>query len=70
MTASVDGWHAPDLARELRTRGVNTTGQESTDAIIDYDEKGVDGCLRISPHYFNTDEELETLIAALAELVS
>jgi len=70
VTASVDGWHAPDLARELRTRGINTTGQEGTDAIIDYDEKGVDGCLRISPHYFNTDEELETLIAALAELVS
>ena len=37
--------------------------------MIDYDTKGVDGSLRISPHYFNTEEELTTLIAALEELV-
>ena len=68
VTASVEGWRPPDLVRELRARGINTTGQGSTDAVIDYEEKGVNGSLRISPHYFNTEEELATLIAALEEL--
>ena len=70
VTASVKGWRPLDLVRELRARGINTTGQSGTDAVIDYEEKGVDGSLRISPHYFNTEEELATLIEALEELVA
>jgi len=69
VTASVEGWRPQDLVRELRARGINTTGQGSVDAVIDYDAKGVAGSLRISPHYFNTDEELATLVAALEELL-
>ena len=68
VTISVEGWRPPDLMRELRARGINTSGQGSVDAVIDYDTKGVDGSLRVSPHYFNTEEELTTLIAALEEL--
>ena len=70
VTASVEGWRPQDLVRELRTRGINTTGQGGVDAVIDYDAKGVDGSLRISPHYFNTEEELATLIGALEELLA
>ena len=40
-----------------------------TDAVIDYEQKGVDGSLRVSPHYFNTEQELATLVAALEELL-
>jgi selenocysteine lyase/cysteine desulfurase len=69
VTISVEGWRPPDLVRELRARGINTSGQGIVDAVIDYDTKGVDGSLRVSPHYFNTEEELTTLIAALEELV-
>lgn len=68
VTASVDGWAPTDLVRELRERGINTTGQESIDAIIDYTAKGVDGSLRISPHYFNTEEELRVFISSLDEI--
>ncbi len=70
VTVSVKGWRPSDLVRELRARGINTNSQGSTDAVIHYEEKGVDGALRISPHYFNTDEELVTLIEALEELVA
>ena len=69
VTASVKGWHPQDLVRELRARGINTTGQVGTDAVIDYEQKGVDGSLRVSPHYFNTEQELATLVAALEELL-
>ena len=58
-----------ELVRELRARGINTTGQQRTDAVIDYDHKEVDGALRISPHYFNTEDEIDAVVGALAELV-
>ena len=29
--------------------------------VIDYDKKGIDGTIRISPHYFNTLEEMDLL---------
>jgi len=70
VTASVDGWAPANLVRELRARGINTTGQARIDAIIDYAEKGIDGSLRISPHYFNTEEELSTFVNALDEIIS
>ena len=37
--------------------------------MLDYDAKGVDGSLRLSPHYFNTEAEIDTAIAALADLL-
>jgi selenocysteine lyase/cysteine desulfurase len=68
VTCSVRGWSPPDLVVELRKRGINTTGQSRIDAVIDYDQKDVDGSLRASPHYFNTEEELETFVGALGEI--
>jgi len=70
VTASVRGWSPPDLVKELRRRKINTSGQARIDAVIDYDQKNVDGALRVSPHYFNTPDELETLVSALQDLVS
>lgn len=69
VTVSIDG-HAPrDLVGALRARGINTGAQTRIDAVIDYDAKGADGALRISPHYYNTESEVETALAALAEIV-
>lgn len=69
VTVSVRGWSTRDLVGALRARGINTTGQARTDAVLDYDAKGVDGSLRVSPHYFNTEGELDTFVGALSELV-
>jgi selenocysteine lyase/cysteine desulfurase len=70
VTASVDGHRPHDLVRELRHRGINTSAQTRLDAVIDYDAKGVDGSLRISPHYFNTASDLEACVEALGEILS
>jgi selenocysteine lyase/cysteine desulfurase len=68
VTATVEG-HAPhDLVSALRARGINTSSQTRLDAVLDYDAKRVDGALRMAPHYFNTDDELDALVAALSEL--
>jgi len=70
VTASVDGHRPADLVRALRARGINTGSQTRVDAVIDYDEKGVDGALRVSPHYFNDESDLDALIEALTELTT
>lgn len=69
VTATVPGHRPQDLVSALRARNINTSSQTRLDAVLDYDAKGVDGALRISPHYFNTEAELGILVEALAELV-
>ena len=70
VTASVEGHHPGDLVRALRERGINTSSQSRIDAVIDYDAKGVDGALRMSPHYFNDESDLDSLIDALTEIIA
>ncbi len=69
VTASVDGYVPADLVQALRARGINTSSQTRLDAVIDYDDKGVDGALRISPHYFNDESDLDALLEGLTEIV-
>jgi len=38
-------------------------------AVIDYDEKGVPASLRLSPHYYNTDDEVDRAVAAIRDLL-
>ena len=49
----------------LRDRRINTHAQARPSAVIDYDEKGVPASLRISPHYYNTEEEIDRLCGAV-----
>lgn len=70
VTVSVRGRDPSVLVAELRLRGINTSAQTRLDAVIDYDEKGVDGALRVSPHYFNDASDLDTFLGALEEIVS
>ncbi len=69
VTAAFEGHVPADLVSALRERGINTSSQTRIDAVIDYDGKGVDGALRMSPHYVNDDSDLDALVAALREIV-
>lgn len=68
-TAEIRGWNAGDTVRWLRRRGVNTSASHREDGVIDMDQKGAASALRISPHYFNTHEELDRAIEAIAEML-
>lgn len=37
-------------------------------AQIDFSRKGVDWALRVSPHYYNTEEEIGRLVEVLAKI--
>jgi selenocysteine lyase/cysteine desulfurase len=68
-TATVEGRRAEELKLDLRARGINLSSPEREDAVIDMDEKGANSALRVSPHYYNTREEINTAVEALGELI-
>jgi cysteine desulfurase / selenocysteine lyase len=53
----------------LRALNINTNAQTRTSAVIDNDAKGVTASLRISPHYYNTEDEIDRAVDAFRELV-
>ena len=69
VTVQVSGWDARDLAKLLRTRGVNTAASLRAYAVIDMDEKRAETALRLSPHYYNTEEEVDRVVEQLQALV-
>jgi selenocysteine lyase/cysteine desulfurase len=70
VTASIRGWHAADAVKELAQRGINTSASLREYGLIDFSDRGIDSAVRISPHYYNTRDEIEQLAAAVTELVS
>lgn len=69
VTAAFPGHDAGDLVAELREWGINTSALRRVSAVLDMDDKGVETALRISPHYFNTEHDVDTAVSALAGLV-
>jgi selenocysteine lyase/cysteine desulfurase len=69
VACTVRGWEPLDLVRALRTRGVNTSAVERTSAVLEFDDLGVSGALRVSPHYYNTRDEIDAFLGELRGLV-
>ncbi len=67
VTVATDGREPADLKLRLRERRINTSVSGRDDAVIDMDEKRVTSVLRFSPHYYNTEDELEAAAVALEE---
>lgn len=70
VTVAVAGRDTTDIKLELRRRGINTSSPHREDAVIDMDDKEAGSALRISPHYYNTKEEIDTAVDALQEILS
>lgn len=70
VTASHATIPAGVLRDGLREAGVHTSWLSRESAVIDFDEKGVETALRISPHYYNTEAEIDRAMEILAALVS
>ena len=68
-TAELGGRDAEEVKLALRARGINTSSPQREDAVIDMDEKRAASAIRISPHYYNTAGEVDTALAALAEVL-
>jgi len=68
VTVDVAGYEAPELVELLRQKGINTSASLRAYAVIDMDEKRAASALRISPHYYNTEEEVAAVVEVLASL--
>ena len=69
VTLDVRGHDAGDLELRLRERGVNTSSADRQSGVLDMDAKRAATVLRFSPHYYNTEDELDTAVATLIDLV-
>jgi len=67
VTVATDGADPEALKLRLRARGINTSVSSRDDAVIDMDAKGVRAVLRLSPHYYNTEDELEAAATGLQQ---
>ena len=68
VTVDVRGRDAVALELALRQRGINTSSTDRKSGVLDMDEKRASTALRLSPHYYNKEDELEAAVAAVAEL--
>ncbi len=63
------GNKSPEATKKFfRDKGINIYTTSKTSAQIDFEEKHVDWVLRVSPHYYNTEEEIDIFIEAVKSL--
>lgn len=68
VTFSVKGWEAIPFKEAMDARRINSALSYREFAQFDFGDKDVDWCLRLSPHYYNTEQEVDDVAAAVAEL--
>jgi selenocysteine lyase/cysteine desulfurase len=70
VTVALRGLDADAVKLELRRRGINTSATTRGAAVIDMDEKGAASAVRISPHYYNTEEEIGRAVGEVAAIAA
>ena len=69
VTASVAGGDAQEIVRDLSRQGINITASLQWYGLLDFIEKRVESAIRISPHYYNTDDEIDAVIDAVRNYI-
>lgn len=69
VTTHLPGLDPDMMMRDLRKNGINTSVSYRHFALPDMNRKNLDWVLRISPHYYNTEEEIGELTHALSALM-
>ena len=70
VSVEIEEKNPADIVKQLRKVNINTSAASRTAGVIDMASKNADSILRISPHYYNTENEIEELFEALKELIS
>jgi selenocysteine lyase/cysteine desulfurase len=68
VTASVAGHPAAKVASALAAQDINVSTTVAEHNQFDTEHRGVHPLLRISPHYYNTNAELDQTVAAIDRL--
>jgi selenocysteine lyase/cysteine desulfurase len=70
VTMTADGRHADSIVGALKERRINTVSSLREFGIYDFDAKGIETAVRLSPHYYNTEAEVDEAAAAVSSIVS
>lgn len=70
VTMTVDGRHADPIVRGLKERRINAVSSLREFGIYDFDQKHVESAVRLSPHYYNTEAEVDAAVEAVRSLVT
>ena len=68
VTLKVDGWNAGKLQASLRNKGINASIVWQGSALINFRNRDLEWALRLSPHYYNTENEIEQVVQVLDRL--
>lgn len=68
VTFEITGWQPQAFKAAMDGRGINSALSFREFAQFDFGDKDVDWCLRLSPHYYNTEDEVDRVADAVAEL--
>ncbi|MCG8327901.1 MAG: aminotransferase class V-fold PLP-dependent enzyme [Chitinophagales bacterium] len=68
VTLGVDKWSAGKLQAALRSKGINASIVWQGSALINFANRNLEWALRLSPHYYNTENEIEKVVRVLDTL--
>lgn len=68
VTFTVDGHEAGNVEAALRAQSINVSVTTPYSARFDAEERDLPNLVRASVHYFNTEDEVDRLVAAVASL--
>ncbi len=70
VTAAVDGHSPAEVAGRLAGDGINVSTTVAEHTPFDSEDRGVHPLVRLSPHYYNTEAEIDRTVAALAAIAA
>ena len=67
VTFSKQGIESRRLADRLSVQQINVSVSNPESTLLDSQDRGLGPIVRASPHYYNTEEEVERLVAAVRD---
>ncbi len=67
-TYTLEGREPVEVRERLSDGGVNVSVATSATAMYDMPERGVTAVVRASPHYYNSESEIDTLLTAMEDI--
>ena len=69
VTFTTDAMPAIAVSTALRQRGINTSSPGASNSRWMFESMGVESIVRASPHYYNTEEEVDHMVGELKEIL-
>jgi selenocysteine lyase/cysteine desulfurase len=69
VTLEAAGYDAESIVKELRRRHINASASLAWYGLIDMAEKNAASAVRLSPHYYNSANEIDAAVEALHEII-